>query len=274
MSDLSGLASADPNNTFDFIDKENAVEKPVAKGIFAVMSTEESAFKEFHSVADAHILKNSYEWANDVKNGVQVPANDERLLDCASLQALEKVGITEAANALGLNREQVEAQRAEAYDMGLKMLSGTGSVVPGIGTAVGPAIDNFGGAMKDSIFGDPRDFQEMTVRNMDAGESARFALNALIAQDVPLNYGRYSLDDSWYEYASVDPARPELGEARFIKNIEGLQNASISDSSMEQNLTTILKQTLGESSPTDAVKDQYDDVVANPDPREAIRPGQ
>jgi hypothetical protein len=275
MADIAGLSTADPDNAFEPIDRENPVERPVAKGIFSVLSTNEQAYNEFHSAANAHILAASHGWAEDVKNGVPVSANDARLLDSATLKALETVGTTEAARALGLNEQQVYDRQKAAYDMSVKMLSGGASLVPGVGPVLDPAIDSFGSAMESSVLGERPDLKSPTIADMDTGESARFALNALLANDVQLNEQRYPLTDQWLEYAPIDPYHPEMGTRPHIVDITQLGDVGINDTIAEQNLTAILQDTVGESrSPAAAMKDQYDDIVKNPEPNEAKRPGE
>ena len=67
MAEIAELSTADPNRVFDPIDTENPAERPVAKGIFSVLSTDDAAYNEFHSAANAHILAASHGWAEDVK---------------------------------------------------------------------------------------------------------------------------------------------------------------------------------------------------------------
>lgn len=275
ISDIAGLSTADASNAFEPLDTEHPTERPVAKGIFTVLSTDEQAYKEFHSAANAHILAASHGWAEDVKNGVDVSAHDARLLDSATLKALETVGTTEAARALGLNDQQTYDRQKAAYDMSVKMLSGGASLVPGVGVVLDPGFDIFGSAMESSVLGDRPNPASPTIANMDAGESARFALNALLANEVPLIQSSFRLTEDWFGSAPIDPARPELGTTPYIKDIMQLRPEDIGDNEMEQNLTAILQDTVGEyRSPADAMKDQYDDVIKNPEPHEVRRPGE
>jgi hypothetical protein len=48
MSDIAGLSTANPNDAFGPLDIQNPEERPIAKGLFSVLSTQEDAYNEFH----------------------------------------------------------------------------------------------------------------------------------------------------------------------------------------------------------------------------------
>jgi hypothetical protein len=72
MADIAGLSTANPHDAFSPLDVQQPEERPIAKGLFSVLSTQEDAYREFHSVANAHVVAESHHWAEDVKNGVAV----------------------------------------------------------------------------------------------------------------------------------------------------------------------------------------------------------
>lgn len=267
MADIAGLSTANTHDAFGFLDVQHPEERPIAKGLFSVLSTQEDAYKEFHSVASAHVVAESHQWAEDVKNGVLVSDHDKRLVDCATLKALETVGTTEAARALGLNAEQVYQQQKSAYDLGVKLLSGGGSLVPGpVGVVLDKSIDMYGNAMASSILGPPPDISSPTIASMGGEESARFALNALVADGVSAP----GVDPEWFATVPVDPNHPELGSLSQVQTLEELQyRLGVTQSEMQENLTTALNGAVGgDFNPADAIAAQYNNVVKNPEPNE------
>jgi EspA/EspE family len=266
MGDIAGLSTANPHDAFGPLDIQHPEERPLAKGLFSVLSTQEDAYREFHGAANAHVVTESHQWAEDVKNGVAVSDHDPRMVDCATLKALETVGTTEAARALGLNAEQVYQQQKSAYDLGVKLASGYGSLVPGVGPVLDKSIDIYGNAMASSILGPHPDISSPTIANMGAEESARFAINALVADGVPV----HGVDPEWFTNVPVDPNHPELGTLSQVQTLEELQiQRGVSQSGMQEELTRALDAAVGRDfSPADAIASQYNNVIKNPEPNE------
>jgi hypothetical protein len=266
MGDITGLSTADPHDAFGPLDVKHPEERPIAKGLFSVLSTQEDAYSEFHSVANAHVIAESHQWAEDVKNGVAVTDHDARMADCATLKALGTIGTTEAARALGLNAEEVYQQQKQAYGLGVKLLSGYGSLVPGVGPVLDKGIDTYGNAMASSTLGPPPDISSPTIANMGAEESARFAVNALVADGVAV----HGVDPEWFTDVPVDPNHPELGTLSQIPTLDELQERTrVSQTFMQEELTRALDGAVGNDlSPADAIAQQYNNVIKNPEPNE------
>jgi hypothetical protein len=188
------------------------------------------------------------------------------MVDCATLKALETVGTTEAARALGLNADEVYEQRKSAYDLGVKMLSGYGSLVPGVGPVLDKGIDIYGNAMASSILGPPPDISSPTIANMGAEESARFAVNALVADGVPVD----GLNPKWFANVPVDPNHPELGTLSQVPTLDELQQyRGVGQATMQEQLMRALDGAVGNNfNPADAIASQYNNVVKNPEPNE------
>jgi hypothetical protein len=266
MADIAGLSTADPHDAFGPLDVQNPEERPIAKGLFSVLSTQEDAYSEFHGVANSHAVAESHQWAEDVKNGVAVSDHDARMVDCATLKALQTTGTTEAARALGLNAEQIYQQQRSAYDLGVKLASGYGSLVPGVGPVLDKGIDIYGNAMASSILGPPPDISSPTIANMGAQESARFAVNALVADGVAV----HGVDPEWFVDVPMDPNHPELGTLSQVKTLEELQrHQGVSQAEMQARLQGALDAAVGRDfSPADALATQYNNVIKNPEPNE------
>ncbi|KUI36784.1 EspA/EspE family type VII secretion system effector [Mycobacterium sp. GA-2829] len=262
IADIAGLSTADAHNGFDSIDLESPAERPVAKGLFSVLSTQSDAYTEFQGATNSHILAESKSWADEVKQGHPMSAHDARLTDCATLKALGMTGTTEAARALGLNAEQVYNQQKAAYDFGLAALSGGGSVVPGVGPALGPGLDVFGTAMASSILGPPPDTNSPTIANMYDEEGARFVVNALIANgvDVP------GIDAQWMANLPVNPSDPNGPTGQQVLPFEELAKLGVTQAQMSQGLNDLLTNQLGASNPAAAFISQYNNVIKNPSP--------
>jgi hypothetical protein len=188
------------------------------------------------------------------------------LLDCATLKALQTTGTTEAARALDPNAEQVYQQQKSAYDLGVKLASGYGSLIPGVGPVLDKSIDIYGNAVAGSILGPPPDISSPTIANMGAEESARFAVNALIANDVAV----HGVDQTWLDDVTTDPDHPENGAVKQIPTLRELQSGfGVSQGDMQQTLIEALDGVVGpQHSPADAIALQYNNIIKNPEPNE------
>jgi hypothetical protein len=265
ITDIAGLDVAKlDGDGFDLIDPDHPAERPVAKGIFSVLSTQADAYNEFHSAADAQIIAASHSWAQDVKAGVDVPPNDPRLLDAQTLRALTHVGTAEAANALQINASDMYQQQKAAYEQAVQVLSAGSSILPGYGQFLSPGLEVFGTSMQSAVIGEQPKFTEYTIAPLDTGESARFALNALLANDVPLNDPEGQLTAEIYG----------SGDQRVILDPTGLARNGIPETTAQAALTQVIQQTLNDADPTIAMKQQYDDTIANPSPNTAPEPGK
>lgn len=265
MSDIAGLSSIERHDGFGFVDQDHPVDRPIAKGLFSVLGTEENAYKEFNGVANAHLLSLSHGWAEDVKNHVPLSASDMRLTDCATLKALEAVGTTEAARALHLNADQVYERQKAAYGWGVELLSSGSSIVPWAGPLIATEIKYIGSGMQDSVIGIRPDLATETIDPMGREEASRFALNALIAHDVPLSGPK--IDERWIEQIPINPDHPEGPKVEQIKSLSALQKIDVGQGTMEQYLAKVLTSTVtNDYDPTTAIKSRYDDVVRNPKP--------
>lgn len=275
ISDIAGLSTDNPDNGFDPIDAEHPAERPNAKGIFSVLSTQEEAYQEFHSAADAQVIAASHAWAEDIKNGVHVEPSDERLLDAQTLKALGAVGTAEAANALGVNATDMYEQQKAAYQRAVSILSAGSDFIPGYGQFLSPGIDVFGTTMESTVIGAPPSTEKFTIAPLDGGEAARFAINALLADGQPLIDKTGGLFEPGRYYEPVDPSKPELGYKPSILDSTGLVNNGVNETVAERVLTQILGDMVPPGTdPTIAMKNQYDDTIANPDPNPTKEPGK
>ena len=176
---IADIASVEGGAADNFEPLETDQTRPLAKGIFAVLGTDVEAYREFNGAANELALQKSYEWADDVKQGHEVFANDARMNGAATLKGLMDHGTAEGLKTIGLQDQQMTDLKKSVYNEAVSALSAAGG-------PYGKAISIFGGALEDSFFGNGSDIAG-DVKPMFADESARFATNALLAAgvDVP-----------------------------------------------------------------------------------------
>ncbi|MEV3903055.1 EspA/EspE family type VII secretion system effector [Mycobacterium sp. NPDC050551] len=199
VGDIAGV-DGDDGDLFDDVDGSNS-ERPIAKGVFSVLSTQEDAYIEFNSAADAAAVERSLSWATDVKNGVPLSENDSRMADAAILKGLVAAGAADAAHEMQQNAAEAQQWRATAYKTGIEALSGLA------GPIGGPVASTFGAAMENSFVGQAIDTSTKTVPDMKPDEAARFAANALLATGAltPDDVDRtYLIDDKLASREELD----------------------------------------------------------------------
>nr|WP_078325193.1 WXG100 family type VII secretion target [Mycobacteroides salmoniphilum] len=240
MDDIASVSGAGRDgDKFDPLDPTNS-ERPNAKRLFAVLGTQQDAYVEFNGAADRLALDRAHNYAEDVKNGVPVSKDDARLLDSAILKGLVASGTAEGLHAIGLNDAEAQKWRGYAYDAGAKTLLGSN-----------PLVGAFAAAMKDSIIGAPPNTSTPVVPNMGADESARFVLNALIADGAPV--------------PGVDQAYMVNGHFGTLEELKG-KGISVSDSEYQQILNDVLDNTVGkENNPSAPFAQKYENVIKRPD---------
>jgi hypothetical protein len=244
MADIASISGGNPDDNFGFLDPANS-ERPNAKALFSVLGTQHDAYVEFNSAADQLGLERAHQYAEDVKNGVDVHKNDTRILDAAVLKGLVDSGSAEAAHTVGLNQAEVQEWRKVAYSTAVNGLSGLG------GPAGGPAITAFGSAMEHSFVGKPPDTSAPVVPDMTGDESARFVLNALLADGVPV--------------AGIDPDYLVDGRIGSLQELQALQREVLPDTDLEGHLNAALDNTVGaDRNPADEFEDKYEQVTKIP----------
>jgi hypothetical protein len=248
MADIASLSSADRTDAFDFLDPGNP-ERPTAKGLFAVLSTDEQAYKEFNGAADALAIQEAHQYAEDVKNHVPVQADDKRLLDVAVLKGLVAAGSTDAAHAMGMNDDQLNNWRKGAFEVGKE--AATLAATASGGPLAGVAVAGFGGLMEGSIVGPGAqgDGQDLVIPNMGADESARLTLNALIAGGVPV--------------PGMEELEPYMENGQLLP-IGDIDPANVpADTDYQDVLNRKLNEILGDEAknPSAKISQKYEDIV-------------
>ncbi|MEN3321898.1 MAG: hypothetical protein V7643_5300 [Mycobacterium sp.] len=244
MADIASLQSANTHDAFDILDPANP-ERPNAKGLFSVLSTDQQAYTEFNGAADKLTLEESRQYAEDVKHGVSVSADDSRLLDAAVLKGLVASGSADAAQEMGLNKDDALTWRKMAYTAGVAAASA------GAGPLAGPAIEGFGGAMESAIIGTPTDPSTPIIPNMGSDESARLVLNALLADGVPVH--------------GVEPYIVD-GHIASLHELLDRQMPVPADTGYQDQLNDALNNAVGkENNPSARIAQKYEDIIKIPD---------
>ena len=84
------------------------------------------AYREFNGAANELALQKSYEWADDVKQGHEVFANDARMNAAATLRGLIDHGTAEGLKTIGLQDQQMTDLKKSVYNEAVSALSAAG----------------------------------------------------------------------------------------------------------------------------------------------------
>ncbi len=247
MADIASISGGNPDDNFGFLDPANS-ERPNAKGLFSVLGTQHDAYVEFNGAADQLGLERAHQYAEDVKHGVDVHKNDARILDAAVLKGLVASGSAESAHALALNQAEAQTWRKGAYSTLASLAWARWR-----GPLAGPGRRAcFGSAMESSFIGSPhRIRRRRSVPDMTGDESARFVLNALLADGVPVE--------------GIDPNYMENGRIASLAELQARAESVQSDTDFEGQLNTVLDNVVGEdSNPADEFEDKYEQVTKIP----------
>jgi hypothetical protein len=239
MADIAGV-SGGANDAFGDLDG-GAPDKPIAKSLFAVLGTDRVAYVEFNGAADQLGLDKAHQWAEDVKNGRPVMAEDPRMADAAVLKGLVASGTAEGTHALGLNNADAADWRKAAYGAGVTGLSALA------GPVGGPAVEIFGSAMESSVLGGPIDTGEGDPSPILPDEASRFAANALIADGFKLD----GLD-----HYMVD------GRVASVEEMNDLGITAPDHAALNTALSTALSVVVGANNPSKDFQLWYNQIVA------------
>ena len=268
---------------FGALDAPDAVENglmPTAKGVFSVLSTDELASELFNGAAQHHAVLAQERFAEDFKN--QVPGlspQSEHLNDSATLQGLVDAGLHNALMHEKLNGIELEQAvydaKSQAFDMNKAIAEGLGSQLPGAGSVIGPGVDLFGQAAKESIIGPPP-----TAAATDANGN-------YIAPDMPSSVASAqiigALINQGVEVPGVPPSwilHDADGQARILSygEVQDLPGSAPSFGEYNRILAEATEQTLGQGFSEDmkgALTYRYNQVseVLNPQTEQPEPPG-
>jgi hypothetical protein len=250
---MADIASVQGGALDNFEPLETDGTRPLAKGVFAVLGTDVDAYREFNSAANQLALEKSYDWANSVRDGEQVFANDERMNAAATLKGLIDHGTAEGLKTIGLQEQQMTDLKKSVYNEAVSALSAG---------PYGKAISVFGGALEDSFFGNGSDISG-DVKPMFGDESARFATNALLAAGVEIpGTGQYMVPntDMFGNVITDEQGNPteRLGTREELRG----RGIAVTDDTYGGLLNQRLDEIVGLGrNPAGAFGEQYEDVT-------------
>jgi hypothetical protein len=195
IDDIAGISDLRPG--FEPLDNETDVRTgmmPDAKGLFAVLNSEETTAKYWNAEVYKEALLHETAFA-------QHPTNsgwDEHIYSSATLRGLVDSGTHGAFQAFAENQNHIAVTEHDwkkmGYDLGVGGLSTAGGVLPGVGPIAGPMVDAVGGAVEDYMLGPPEGIQPGAAINpMAADIAGEHILRGMIAAgtEVPLPHGYY-----------------------------------------------------------------------------------
>ncbi|MCV7281205.1 hypothetical protein H7J88_16310 [Mycolicibacterium flavescens] len=180
---------------------------PTAKGVFAVLNSDELAATTINSAAYQEALKHETAFAMNPGD----PDAGSHLHAAATMRGLVDVGAHEmfqAKDANGYTMDKTEYEwKKMGYDAGVNTLKTAGSVlVPGVGPVSGIMIDKIAAGMAGQIIGEsPSPPVTHGLPDMTTTRSAEYVLNAMLAAGQPVNLppGFITYDDPAYPDGKV-----------------------------------------------------------------------
>ncbi|HEX2213197.1 MAG TPA: hypothetical protein VHH12_07060, partial [Mycobacterium sp.] len=245
MADIASVQGGAADN-FQPLDGGDQT-RPLAKGVFAVLGTDVDGYRVFNAAANELALQKSWEWANDVKQGTEVFANDSRMNAAATLKGLIDHGTADGLRTIGLDNNEMTDLKKSVYNQAVDALSAAGG-------PYGKLIGMFGGALEESFFGNGSDISG-GVNPMFADESARFATNALLAAGVAVP------GTEPYLVSDTDASGQPIQRLGTLEELAG-KNLVITGDEYGGDLNRWLEQIVGVGrSPAAAFGEQYEDVT-------------
>ncbi|MET0705124.1 MAG: hypothetical protein ABWY93_36195 [Mycobacterium sp.] len=159
-----------------------------AKGIFAVLSTDEAARLQFSGEAAREIAQSQDQYARDFLSNVNVTSDNAHLADSMTLQGLVAAGNHSAVDASGINADAKNAAEYNNLKQVYDLVAGTGDVkLPG--TAVASQ------ALEEALIGSPptATWNQHDMPDIDVSNPEHQVLNALAQNGVELKGAEPSL---------------------------------------------------------------------------------
>ncbi|QLL05453.1 hypothetical protein [Mycobacterium vicinigordonae] len=249
----------------------------IAKGIFAVLSTDTEASKIFSGRAQSQALLFENAYAQDLlSHAPHLDSYNANLGSAMTLRGLVDLGIHNAVEA-DVENQQLAAdaarraeydQRKAVYDTSLKIVSTGVGFIPEGGALGSAVISVLGGAIENDVLGPAplaSTLHEHTMPLMSTGRVDREILDALIAsgQHVPLPEGYLTTGQI---------GDPDL-VATFVPNLTADQY----DHTLNQALRDFYAQNFGVGRDRPIIPDQdmmnrYNLIVANSNPTQQPDP--
>ncbi|WP_217154938.1 TPR repeat region-containing protein [[Mycobacterium] fortunisiensis] len=263
MDDIAGITGANTDGDgFKSLDGLNS-ERPIAKGLFSVLGTQQDAYVEFNAAADKLALEQAHSYANDVGQHADVRKDDPRMLNAAVLQGLVDSGTHEGLRAIGMSEKDAYDMRKLAYGAGVTALSTAVGASPA-GPAGGAAMSVFGSAMESTILGDPPNTNMPAIPDMTGDRSARFVLNSLLAQGVDVDLS--GIDENFIRQDGVNQQGQPVYKILSYQEMSELGLQLPADTDFQGQFNQTLENTLGaDRNPAGEYARKYEQITKIPD---------
>jgi hypothetical protein len=184
IPDIAGISDGTHAgfDTPDTANDQGERQLPIAKGIFAVLSTDPHASDTFNSSAYGDVIDAERQYADDFKNGVDLTSDNRHLTDAMTVKGLADSGIHTATDAADINTDTKNAAeyatKKSAYDLAFAVTDAAGA----------PGTDLASQTFEGTLLGDPPkgDWQPHNMSHLNEGDAGSDVLNALMNRGVPL----------------------------------------------------------------------------------------
>ncbi|MGW4100506.1 hypothetical protein [Mycobacterium sp. NPDC004974] len=263
MDDIAGISGANTDgDRFNSLDGLNS-ERPIAKGLFSVLGTQQDAYVEFNAAADKLALEQAHSYADDVGKHADVRRDDPRILNAAVLQGLVDSGTHEGLRAIGMSEKDAYDMRKLAYGAGVTALSTAAGATPA-GPAGSAAMSVFGSAMESTVLGDPPNTNIPAIPDMTGDRSARFVLNALLAEGVHVDTS--AIDKAFIAQDGVNKHGDPVYRILSYHEIAERNLPLLSDTDFQGQFNRALEDTLGvDQNPAGEYAKKYEQITKTPD---------
>ena len=255
VQEMGGLQTSDYFKIDDDILRREG-QMPNAKGVFAVLNTDESAAGVINEAAYREAIKQETAFALNPKD----PGAQSHMYSAATMRGLVDVGAHEAFQAFEANdhRSQVsETQwKKNGFDAAVAGLSTGASAIPGAGMVAGPIVGQVGSIFGQELFDTSEAPGERPLPTMSSSRSSEYILNAMLATGHPL-----TLPDDWIDRS--DPLHPRVVQPTGPDGEKSVDDATFVSTLNEQvgEQTTVVNA----KGPDEVYADRYNKVIQDPD---------
>lgn len=222
---------------------------PDAKGVFAVLNTDQLAATTLNDAAYHEAIKYETAFALDPKN----PEAQSHMYAAATMRGLVDVGAHEAFQAFEANGHQAGVNETQwkknGFDAALAGLSTGASTIPGVGIVAGPVVGQVGSIFGQELFGNEAPAGERPLPDMATYTASERILNAMLAT------GQTPISEDYIDRTDPDNPHVKRPETMTDQNYTNLLNAAVGDASALSN----------GKGPDDIYADRYNLVIQDPD---------
>ncbi|MGU3498923.1 TPR repeat region-containing protein [Mycobacterium sp. C31M] len=202
VDDMAGVGDTS-NFTIDKDDDREDGLMPNAKGVFAVLNTDEDAAGVINEAAYREAIKHETAFAMNPQD----PNAHSHMYAAATMRGLVDVGAHEAFQAFQQNGYDATVNETQwkknGFDAAVAGLSTGASTIPGAGIVAGPVIGQVGFVFGQQLFENAPPPVDRPLPDMTTTRASEQILNSMLAAGHPL-----SLPEGWVD--RTDPENPRL----------------------------------------------------------------